>query len=652
MAELSQLEIIIRSIADTTGIKVAEGEVQKLGVSGSTASLALAGLGLTAGLALVAGLGKSVEAAAKFQEMLSNIQGNTGMTNAEVAKMRDTVISMATESGVPMEDLATGFMHIMNEGYSASQATTVLRAAMEAAVTTGANAGDVANSLALIMHDFGANANQAGDYMAKMLSIAQHGNITLQDLATNFSILAGVAHGAGIGLNDVGAAYSNVTQVTGDAAEAQTQVKELLVGMIAPTSATRKEISALAGSTGGLGTASAGASDKIKLLKDQIIVASEHAKKLGDNHKYTAAQVAVANDKVTTMTDSLNKLESKSTGTAKGIKSVGTAGIDLSYDFSAAGLKAKGFGAVMDDVQKATHGNIAELKALFPNVRAFEGALTLLADKGKAYREELKRIQDATGETLKKQYTDRLQEVGQQWKIMQQNIQNLEITIGTGLLPIVTELFKGLQRLGDFIKQQFQPVLKQLDDIYKKHKQDIDLLAEVLKIVLVGALVIVIVFLAKTTEMILGFIDKLFALVDFIKNVVNEALKKLGTNATQMGENFKIAGLAIVAAFNDIKNAINGAISKLDEFISKIPLVGGHISIPHFAGGVTNFSGGMALVGEKGPELVNLPRGSSVIPNNQIGRAGGGSGIQVTQNIYNNVDMTAAMRELGWRVRR
>lgn len=39
----------------------------------------------------------------------------------------------------------------------------------------------------------------------------------------------------------------------------------------------------------------------------------------------------------------------------------------------------------------------------------------------------------------------------------------------------------------------------------------------------------------------------------------------------------------------------------------------------HFASG-TNFApGGMAIVGENGPEAVNLPRGSQVIPNNRIG---------------------------------
>lgn len=51
-------------------------------------------------------------------------------------------------------------------------------------------------------------------------------------------------------------------------------------------------------------------------------------------------------------------------------------------------------------------------------------------------------------------------------------------------------------------------------------------------------------------------------------------------------------------------------------------------SIPGFANGVQNFSGGVAIVGERGPELVQLPRGSNVIPNHQLqsvsGSASGG----------------------------
>lgn len=49
------------------------------------------------------------------------------------------------------------------------------------------------------------------------------------------------------------------------------------------------------------------------------------------------------------------------------------------------------------------------------------------------------------------------------------------------------------------------------------------------------------------------------------------------------------------------------------------------IKLPGFAGGVENFGGGLAIVGERGPELVNLPRGSDVIPNHRLGGISGGS---------------------------
>lgn len=54
----------------------------------------------------------------------------------------------------------------------------------------------------------------------------------------------------------------------------------------------------------------------------------------------------------------------------------------------------------------------------------------------------------------------------------------------------------------------------------------------------------------------------------------------------------------------------------------------GGFKIPRFATG-TNFApGGLALVGERGPELVNLPRGSQVIPNNRLSM--GGANVNVT----------------------
>ena len=57
-----------------------------------------------------------------------------------------------------------------------------------------------------------------------------------------------------------------------------------------------------------------------------------------------------------------------------------------------------------------------------------------------------------------------------------------------------------------------------------------------------------------------------------------------------------------------------------------ITLGGASGPAPFFASG-TNFApGGLSVVGEKGPELLNIPRGSQVIPNDVLkGGMGGGN---------------------------
>ena len=79
-----------------------------------------------------------------------------------------------------------------------------------------------------------------------------------------------------------------------------------------------------------------------------------------------------------------------------------------------------------------------------------------------------------------------------------------------------------------------------------------------------------------------------------------------------------------------VRGGVNSIISAINVFIrginkikvpSWVPLVGGkgfNISeIPMLAKGTDYFQGGLAIVGEQGPELVSMPRGSKVTPNDK-----------------------------------
>lgn len=65
-------------------------------------------------------------------------------------------------------------------------------------------------------------------------------------------------------------------------------------------------------------------------------------------------------------------------------------------------------------------------------------------------------------------------------------------------------------------------------------------------------------------------------------------------------------------------------------------------NVPSYATGTLNHPGGLALVGERGPELVRMPAGSQVIPNGEF--SVGGSVVNQTVNVY--VDHVQSMKEI------
>lgn len=119
-----------------------------------------------------------------------------------------------------------------------------------------------------------------------------------------------------------------------------------------------------------------------------------------------------------------------------------------------------------------------------------------------------------------------------------------------------------------------------------------------------------------------------------------------------LGSFFKGIFDAIMGYFktwvNGFVGLVNGIISGINGVMDKIPGAKGvQIPlIPHLASGIENFSGGMALVGEQGPELVRLPRGSDVVPADQTAKMMGG-GMSVVNNIYTPIDIDLMLRNLS-----
>lgn len=224
--------------------------------------------------------------------------------------------------------------------------------------------------------------------------------------------------------------------------------------------------------------------------------------------------------------------------------------------------------------------------------------------------------------------------------------------LGVGV-KLLMDQFGGL----DGVLKKLQPVIQVMTDLWQKYLQPA--LMEVWKVFqerLLPALKNlweqispILIPVLKTLGIILGaiifaqimiFVEGLRLAIGWISNIINWISNFIGWIKDLVGwiadiPNKVKSGLStlkdiIIApfeqAFNFIKDMpgkIANAIGNVGQVIRDklgdwdIPGPLGKVKdvIPGFATGVRNFEGGWAMVGEQGPELVNLPAGSDVFTN-------------------------------------
>ncbi len=201
-----------------------------------------------AGITLLSGA--AAKLATDLDYSLTTIRNNTTMTDGDMKAMKATVLSLGKESGASFDDLAKGFMHVSNFGFTAAQSTDILREAMKSAVATGTDAASTADILGKTLHEFNLPAAEAGRAMNVLHLSAAQGNTTLEQFDAAAGKAFATAAALHVPLTDVSAAMSALTRHGFDAAEAATQVQNVMVHIINPAKDAQKNIQALSQITG------------------------------------------------------------------------------------------------------------------------------------------------------------------------------------------------------------------------------------------------------------------------------------------------------------------------------------------------------------------------------------------------------------------
>ena len=155
--------------------------------------------------------------------------------------------------------------------------------------------------------------------------------------------------------------------------------------------------------------------------------------------------------------------------------------------------------------------------------------------------------------------------------------------------------------------------------------------------------------------------DAMSSMWNWVKNKGNQMIawfrrlpgnigRAIGGIKNTMLSPFKSVFNAIARVWNDTVGSIS---FNVPDWVPGIGGKGWSIpKIPTFAKGVRNFAGGMAIVGEQGPELAHFPRGTNIFSNRETRQAFDGNvgavGGQQTTKIHNGnviLNTPAAVRE-------
>lgn len=267
----------------------------------------------------------------------------------------------------------------------------------------------------------------------------------------------------------------------------------------------------------------------------------------------------------------------------------------LGLKFNASALQGKGFEKFLDDVMFKTRGNTESLTKLFGNVNALNAIMLLTSQKGsKDFKDALNQINNATGTT--DESMEKLDTRSQRLEETIESLKNGFSDAGNAILPILDTVLKVITPIFTLLGNM-NPLLVQT-------------------IALTGMFLLTTGSILKTISGGLStFANLTTGLAGFNITAMKTTLVVMGVVAAI------IALLTLIAVLSNKTNDLEKATSSIGQSVGNITgQVNGAMkpkNIPGYANGTRNHPGGWAIVGEEGPELINMPGGSKVFTNGE-----------------------------------
>lgn len=540
--------------------------------------------------------GASVKMAMDFDKGMTRIKTLVGVGSKQVDSWREKVLAMSRETGVAANELGEALYFVTSSGLALNKALSVTRAVAKGTALGIGESGTIAQLVTSAMNAYAKSNLSASHTMDVLIAGTKAGKLEAADLSESLGRVLPIASRLGVPLEEVVGSMEAMSLTGADAEQAATQLSAFFSGLVKVTPQAAKQLA-----------------------------------------KFSLTGAGLRDD-----------------------------------------LSKKGLPFVIGELDKAFDGNVEAMAKVFPNIRALRAQLGLTGDQA----ENVNRVFEAT--------RNNSGSLGRAWEELtnskafklQRAINELKVAailFGTALMPIViavakavTPLAQGIGKMGDAgvilvgVLIALGPLLKLSAFGLRIFAAQAALAEGATFAAAAGTTSFAAALLAlPITWIVLGLVAigvGLFILYKRVR-VFREAVQ--GTFAWIKAHWRLLAvliggplGLQLVIVVNHFKTIKRWA-EAVYRWVMKIVHAVSKIHFPHVpgsgllkkgggllgkgAGLAEGILGGLAtggpvmqsgryVVGEKGPEVVTLPRGAHVDPN------GGGGGELVTVPVVLTMD--------------
>lgn len=356
-------------------------------------------------------------------------------------------------------------------------------------------------------------------------------------------------------------------------------------------------VGVLAGIVTGLASATISTAEnakELKTLSQQTGLTVEQLQEL----EYTSAALGIEEDEVQ---DKMKDLTSAMRDARDGSEDMQNAFERLGVSVTEQNGELRSAGDVFYEVIDALGGikNATERDAVAMQIFGEEAQkLNPLIYAGQEALQRYAEEANNLGYVMDTETVDKFSELQTEMEKLSKQSEALKNSFAVALLPILTELFEAISAIPT-------PVLQTL-------------------VVLAG----VVATIVSVVKVIKELNDTAKSVKNFFSAFDTSALK---TTAIVLGVVAALIALAtIIAVIIGKKNELESSLNTVGDTIGSLTgtvnqVQSNYSSVPRYARGTSYHPGGMALVGEEGPELVALPAGSRVYSNAQTQGMTGGS---------------------------